>query len=184
MQYNDVQTDVDGQIAAAVAVAKDEQAMEDEAEFLEREKYPYKTFSGPTDYGQLTFEYPKTWSVYVAKDAANGGDFEAYFNPIQVDAVSKETINALRVMVRDKAFDTVTAEYQKAMEKKDSNLTVSSITVNGATANRYTGTIPDTEFNGIIVIFKIRDKTAVLQTDSVLFEEDFNKLIDTVVFNA
>ena len=184
VQYNDVQTDVDGQIAAAVAVAKDEQAMEDEAEFLEREKYPYKTFSGPTDYGQLTFEYPKTWSVYVAKDAANGGDFEAYFNPIQVDAVSKETINALRVMVRDKAFDTVTAEYQKAMEKKDSNLTVSSITVNGATANRYTGTIPDTEFNGIIVIFKIRDKTAVLQTDSVLFEEDFNKLIDTVVFNA
>ena len=86
--------------------------------------------------------------------------------------------------MRDKAFDTVTAEYQKAMEKKDSNLTVSSITVNGATANRYTGTIPDTEFNGIIVIFKIRDKTAVLQTDSVLFEEDFNKLIDTVVFNA
>ena len=83
VQYNDVQTDVDGQIAAAVAVAKDEQAMEDEAEFLEREKYPYKTFSGPTDYGQLTFEYPKTWSVYVAKDAANGGDFEAYFNPIR-----------------------------------------------------------------------------------------------------
>jgi hypothetical protein len=42
---------------------------------LEREKYPYKTFSGPEDYGKLTFEYPKTWSVYIAAAANKGGDF-------------------------------------------------------------------------------------------------------------
>ncbi|RYC75135.1 hypothetical protein G3RUM_00075 [Candidatus Nanosyncoccus alces] len=190
VQYNDVQADVDGQINIAVAEAKDEQAMEDEAEFLEREKYPYKTFSGPADYGQLTFEYPKTWSVYVAAAATNGGDFNAYFNPIQVDAVGKETINALRLTIRDKSFEDVTEEYQKAMDKKNSNLTVESVTVGDAaknsevTANRYTGTIPNTDLSGYIVVFKIRDKTVILQTDSVLFKDDFDKLLGTIVFNS
>lgn len=190
VQYDEAQTDLDGKLAVAAAEARDEQATKDEEEFLEREKYPYKTFSGPADYGQLTFEYPKTWSVYVAADASAGGDFNAYFNPIQVDAVGKETINALRVTIRNKSFDEVTEEYQKAMNKKNSNLTVESVTIGdeekgtAITANRYTGTIPNTDLSGYIVVFKIRDKTAILQTDSVLFKEDFDKLLGTIVFNA
>lgn len=184
VRYNDVQSDVQGQIDKAVATARDEQAEKDEAEFLEREKYPYRVFSGPVDYGQLSFEYPKTWSVYVEKAATTGGDFNAYFNPIQVDAVGKDTINALRVTIFDKSFEDVAAEYQKKMEKKDANLTMETITVNGATANRYAGTIPDTDLSGFIVLFKIRDKAVLMQTDSVVFTDDFNKLIETVTFNA
>ncbi len=184
LQYNDVSTDVNGQIDEAVAAAKAEQAEKDEMEFAEREKEPYRTFTGPADYGQLTFDYPKTWSLYVAADATKGGNFEAYFNPIQVNKVSKDTINALRVTIRTSSFEDVTAEYQKYIDRKDSNLTMSSITFNGITANKYTGTIPNTELNGYIVIFKIRDKAAILQTDSVLFEADFNKVLETVQFNA
>lgn len=183
MQYNEVHEDVQGQIDVAVAVAKDEQATKLEAEFLEREKYPYKTFTGPVDYGQLSFQYPKTWSVYVERAATTGGDFNAYFNPNQVNAVGLDTINALRVTIRDKSFEEVTSEYQKAMEKKDSGLTMQSVTFNNINGNRYTGKIPKTDLSGFIVIFKIRDKTVILQTDSVLFEADFNKLLDTVTFN-
>lgn len=186
VQYNDARTDVDGQIDVAVAAAKDEQATKMEAEFLEREKYPYKVFAGPVDYGQLTFEYPKTWSVYVAAAATEGGDFNAFFNPVQVDAVGKDTINALRVTIQNESFDKVTEQYQKAMDKKDSGLTMESVTIGkdaSITANRYTGKIPDTDLSGFIVTFKIRDKTAILQTDSVLFQADFDKLLETVVFN-
>ena len=183
MQYNEVSSDVQGQINVAVAKAKDEQAKKDETEFLEREKYPYKTFAGPADYGQLTFEYPKTWSVYVAADASSGGNFNAYFNPNQVDAVGKDTINALRVTIKNTSFEDVTAEYQKNMAKKDANLTMATATFNGITGNRYTGTIPGTDLSGYIVTFKIRDKTAILQTDSVLFQADFDKLLETVSFN-
>lgn len=186
VEYNTVRSDVDGQIDVAVAEAKDEQATKMEAEFLEREKYPYKVFAGPADYGQLTFEYPKTWSVYVAAAATEGGDFNAYFNPGQVDAVGKDTINALRVSIRNESFDKVTEEYQKAMDRKDSGFTMESVTIgkNGdITANRYTGKIPNTELSGFIVTFKIRDKTAILQTDSVLFQADFDKLLGTVIFN-
>ena len=184
-QYNEANDDVQGQIDKAVAKAKDEQATRLYAEFAESEKYPFKVFSGPADYGQLTFEYPKTWSVYVADPATSGGDFNAYFNPIQVDTVAKDTINALRVSIVNKPFDTVAAEYQKAMEKKDSNLKMESVTIHGnIAANRYTGTIPGTELSGYIIIFKIRDKTAIVQTDSVLFADDYNKLIETITFNA
>ncbi|MBQ9484655.1 hypothetical protein IJU85_00935 [Candidatus Saccharibacteria bacterium] len=186
MKYNDVNDDVTGRINSAVAAAKQEQAMEDEKEFAEREKDPYRTFAGPADYGELTFKYPKTWSVYIAADAVSGGDFSAYLNPMQVDSVSnKDSIYALRVTVRDKAFDVVATEYQKAMDKKDSGLSMETITVGGAVANKYTGKIPGTELNGFIVIFKIRDKTAILQTDSVLFENDFfNTVLKSIEFNA
>ncbi len=187
IQFKDVQTDVQGQIDVAVAAAKDEQWEEDHDEFTELEKYPFKTFSGPADYGQLTFEYPKTWSVYVAAAATKGGDFNTYFNPIQVDAVGKETINALRVTILEKSFDDVTADYQRKMDRKDSGLTMESVVIGkkaDITANRYSGRIPDTELSGFIVIFKIRDKTAILQTDSVLFQADFDKLLGTVEFNA
>ena len=185
MKYNDVNDDVTGRINSAVAAAKQEQAMEDEKEFAEREKDPYRTFAGPADYGELTFKYPKTWSVYIAADAVSGGDFSAYLNPMQVDSVSnKDSIYALRVTVRDKAFDVVATEYQKAMDKKDSGLSMETITVGGAVANKYTGKIPGTELNGFIVIFKIRDKTAILQTDSVLFENDFfNTVLKSIEFN-
>lgn len=184
VQYNEASTDVNGQIKAAVDAAVDENTMEMEMEFAEREKEPYRDFAGPIDYGGLSFRYPKTWSLYVAKDAVNGGDYAAYFNPIEVNEVGRNTINALRLTIRDAAFDTVVAEYQKYMERKDSNLSVSSVTVAGVAANRYTGRIPDSELEGFIVIFKIRDKTAILQTDSVQFEADFNRLLETVRFNA
>lgn len=184
VRYNDASTDVNKQISDAVAIAEEKKALEMEKEFAEREKNPYKTFSGPADYGQVTFEYPKTWSVYISYDAAKGGDFKAYFNPIEVNPVSDTNVNSLRLIIRDTDFETVASEYQDALRRKDSNLSMESITVAGTAANLYSGTIPGTEFNGYIVIFKIRDKTAVFRTDSVLFEEDFNRILDTITFNA
>lgn len=182
-QYEEAQSDVDEKIAEAVAEAKDEQAEKDEKEFAEREKYPYRNFAGPADYGQLSFEYPKTWSLYIEKDASNGGDYMAYFNPIEVEVVSNNTINALRVEILDRAFDDVARNYQNAVEGDRLDLEV--ITVGGTTANKYTGLLPDTEdFSGIVVLFKIRDKTVVLRTDSVLFTSDFERLLSTVAFNA
>jgi len=186
-EYNTVKENVDGQIADAVVKAVDENTTKLEDEFTVREKYPFKTFAGPADYGELTFEYPKTWSVYVAKDAANRGDFEAYLNPVEVYEVSDETINALRVAVKDEGFDEVAEEYQRELEGDQPTLKLESVTIgkgNNITANRYTGVIPGTELNGIVVIFKIRDKTAVLQTDSVLFQNDFDTLLSSVRFNA
>ena len=187
VQYDEKRTDVDGQIAEAVVKAVDENTTKLENEFTEREKYPFKTFAGPADYGELTFEYPKTWSVYVAKDAHDGGDFEAYFNPVEVNVVSETTIDSLRLIIKDEAFDTVAEDYQDGLQADPPTLKLDSITIgqgNDIPASRYSGLIPGTEFNGYIVLFKIRDKTVIMQTDSVLFEADYVKILSSVRFNA
>lgn len=182
--YNEVKTDVDLQIETAVAEAKDLQAEQLEAEFAEREKYPYTPFSGPVDYGELSFEYPKTWSVYIESDASKGGDFKAYLNPGGVNVASEKTLNALRVSILDQSYETVVATYDSKLKGKNPTLTVETVVFNNITANRYTGTIPGTNFNGVIVVFKVRDKAVVLRTDSMNFVNDFDNVLKTVTINA
>lgn len=179
LEWDTAKTDVDGQIDAAVAMAVSENTTKLENEFVEREKYPYRTFSGPADYGSLNFEYPKTWNLYIDKDASNGGDFEAYLNPGEVQPVGPKTINALRVTIRDAAFDTVARQYEGYV--RNGRLNVVSRTVGGTVANVYTGEVAS-DIQGIVTIFKLRDKTVLLQTDAMLFADEYYKLLDTVTF--
>lgn len=179
LEWDTVKTDINGQIDAAVAVAVSENTTKLENEFIEREKYPYKTFSGPADYGSLSFEFPKTWNVYIAKDASNGGDFEAYLNPGEVQPVSASTINAMRVTIRDTAYDTVVRTYDNYV--RSGRLTVATRNVGSTIANVYTGEL-NNNIRGVVALFKLRDKTVVLQTDAELFTEEFYKVLDSVTF--
>lgn len=179
IDWDNVKTDVDGQIDAAVAMAVSENTTKLENEFLEREKYPYKTFSGPADYGSLNFEFPKTWNTYIAADASNGGNFEAYLNPGEVQPVSRQSINALRVQILNQSFEQVATSYERLL--KNNQLTVTTRSVGGVVANVYTGTLPNNIY-GIATIFKVRDKTILIQTDAELFAEEYYKLLDTVTF--
>ena len=181
MKYNDASSDLEEKIDVAVAEAKDEQAEELEAEFAEREKNPYQPFAGPEDYGSLSFQYPRTWSKYVAKDAAEGGDFEAYLNPDGVKPEPEDNINALRVRIIGRSTESVKADYQDAVE--DGDLRMEEISINKVSATHYYGIIPKTEYRGHIIVLKIRDKTAILQSDSELFSDDLDKILDTVTFN-
>ena len=179
LDWDTVKTDVDGQIDAAVAMAVSENTTKLENEFIEREKYPYKNFMGPVDYGSLSFEYPKTWNVYVARDASAGGDFEAYLNPGEVQPVSPGTINALRVIIRDQAFDNVTRTYDNLV--RNGRVTVVSRNVGSTVANVYTGELPN-NIQGVVCMFKLRDKTVIIQTDAMIFTDEYYRLLDTVTF--
>lgn len=179
IEWDSIKTDIDGQIDAAVAVAISENTSKMEEEFAEREKYPYKTFSGPADYGSLNFEYPKTWSVYISKDATSGGNFEAYLNPSEVLPISNTTINALRVFVLDQTFENVVRSYDNLVSR--GQLTISTRNIGNTVANIYSGDL-SRNIRGIATIFKVRDKTVVLQTDAELFAAEYYKIIDTVTF--
>ncbi len=180
-QWDTVQKDVDGQIDAAVATAVKEKADELENQFVEREKMPNSTFAGPIDYGELSFEFPKTWSVYEAKDASSGGDYEAYLNPGKVFPVGQDTINALRVIIKDQSYDSYISIYENYV--KSGKLSVDVRLVNGESANIYRGELPQSNLVGIATVFKIRDKAAIMQTDAMIFEEDYNRIMDSVRFN-
>ena len=82
---------------------------------------------GPEDYGRLTFQYPKNWSVYVDKDVTKGGTYSAYLNPVTVPPVSSSQQYALRVTIEEKDYDKVLASYDASVKKGD--LSSSSVKV-------------------------------------------------------
>jgi len=180
MNYLEQKTNVDGKVTQAVTKAKKDQVDTDEAKFMAREKDPNRQFVGPDDYGRLSFDYPKTWSVYVAKDASRGGDYEAYLNPVTVPTVSSTQQYALRVTIQETDYDKVVASYSSAVKKGD--LVSSAVSADGNDGTRLDGTFSK-DIRGAAVLYKVRDKTITLRTDADTFKTDFEKLIKTIKFN-
>lgn len=183
VNYNEQKTDVDGRVAVAVADGKKQQADEDEAKFLEREKEPNETFVGPDDYGRLTFSYPKTWSVYVDKDGSDGGDYTAYLNPKVVPSTGESDTQqfALRIVIETKDYDSVVQSYDSLVKKGD--LRQSTTASQGNQGTRLDGNFSK-NIRGAAVIYKSRDKTITIRTDADTFKPDFEKLIKTIEYNA
>lgn len=179
--YTDAQDDVDGKIAIAVAEAKEEKGEEDEAKFAEREKQPNEAFRAPDDYCALTFQYPKTWSVFESEQITNGGDFKAYLNPKVVPPITSSQQYALRVVIEQKDYDQVIAQYEGLVQKGD--LKQSTTSSEGNQGARITGNFSK-NIRGDAVIYRCRDKTITIRTDADAFKTDFDKIIGTIDFNA
>lgn len=181
-QWDEAKTDVEGQVEQAVASSELALRTKLEDEFAEKEKYPYRTFGGPADLGSLSFEFPKTWSVYVPESSSTS-EYRAYLNPGYVGNVSTQTVMALRVSILNRAADSVKEEYARRVSNGD--LSYSTKVINGVTADIYRGVYDaSTGYNTIICLIKIRDKTVILQTDALIFEADFNRILETIKYNA
>ena len=174
VNYNDQKNNVDGKIDLAVSEAQTQQKDKDAELFAEREKEPYKKFIGPDDLGRVTFDYPKTWSAFVANNGQGTGKYEAYLHPNVVPPVVKGQKFALRMTIDPETYEEVLQKYEKIVEK--GGLRSSTIQVSGYNGNRLDGNF-DEETKGSAVIFKVRDKTLILQTDSDQFIPDFDSII-------
>lgn len=179
--YMEQKTDVDGKIALAKAEAKKVQADFDEKEYLKHEKEPNRQFVGPEDYGRLTLNYPKTWSVYIAKDASAGGVYEAYLNPVTVPTVKSDQQFALHVTISEQDYDKTLAAYDGLIKKGD--LRSATTSVNGQNGTRLDGSFSK-DIRGAAVLYKVRDKTLLIQTDAETFKPDFDSIIKTIKFNT
>lgn len=180
MNYLDQKENVDSKVTSAVAAAVKKQQDVDAANFAEQEKQPMRQFAGPDDYGRLSFDYPKTWSIYVAKDATDGGQYEAYFNPVTVPPVNAKQRYALRVLIQEKDYDQVLKGFETLI--KNGGLTSSTFKVDDQAGTRLDGNFTK-DLKGSAVMFKIRDKTVTVQTDAETFKKDFDALIKTITFN-
>lgn len=182
LQYSDQKNNVDAKVEAEVAKAVRDTQEKDEEKFAEREKEPNRQFVGPEDYGRLTFSYPKTWSVYVDQDGSNGGDYEAYLNPVTVPPVKgKDERYALRVVIQDEEYVDVIDDYDPEVKKGD--LKSRTVSANGQRGTRFDGNFTK-DVRGAVVIFKVRDKTISVFTDADTFKPDFEKIIKTIEFNT
>ncbi len=180
MNYVDQKENTDSKITAAVGTAVKKQQDTDAANFLEQEKQPNRQFAGPDDYGRVSFDYPKTWSIYVDNDASKGGTFMAYFNPVSVPPIANTQLYALRVEIQEKDYDQVLTTYDSFIKK--GSLTSSSFKADDQTGTRLDGNFTK-DLKGSAVLFKIRDKTVIIKTDAEAFKPDFEALIKTITFN-
>lgn len=181
VSYQDAQSNVDSKIKIAVLNGKKEQEDADEKEFSDREKEPNKVFKGPDDYCGLSFNYPKTWSVYVENDIKNGGDYEAYLNPDVVPPVGQDQQFAVRVLIQQKDYDSVANQYQSLATKGE--LKQSSTTSLGNQGLRLDGNFSK-NIRGAAVLYKCRAYTITLRTDADTFKPDFEKVIQTISYNS
>jgi len=178
--YTQEKANIDATVASAEAEVRREVVAEYEDKFLEFQKNPFSTFAGPEDYGRLSFEYPRFWSVYVGRDASRGGTYEAYLNPGSVPPVTATTQLGLRVSIEERAVEQVLSSYQRRVE--DGALTSRTVTINGEPATRFDGSFSD-DIRGSAVVFRIRDKTVTIRTDAQTFRADFDTLITSITFN-
>ena len=178
MQYSHEKSNVDSKVAIEVAKGKSEQAESDQKKFSEEAKNPRIEFVGPSEYGRVSFMYPKTWSVYIENDGSNRGDYKAYLNPVAVPSASNKASRfALRLEIINKNLDTVLNDYQSRLKKGE--LTSSSTEFNGISATRIDGTL-EKELRGSVVLMKVRDKTIRFSTDADTFKPDFQTILGTV----
>lgn len=180
INYLDQKNNVDSKVSTAVTTAVKAQADKDAAAFLEKEKQPNRQFVGPDDYGRVSFDYPKTWSVYVAQDASRGGTYEAYFNPVLVPAVSQVQQYSLRVTIENRDYDQSVEMYKDLVAR--GSLKSTAVSADELSGTRFDGSFTQ-DIVGSAVLFKIRDKTVTIRTDAQVFAGDFDALIKTITFN-
>lgn len=180
VNYMDQKNNVDSKVASAVAKAEKQLGDDLEAKFVEREKEPLKSFSGPADYGTLGFKYPKTWSTYVSNDGSKGNGYEAFFNPGAVPPVSLASSRyALHVTIVNDSYEEVLDDYENLVKKGE--LKTSAVKANGKNGTRLDGNFSK-DIRGAAVVFKIRDKAAIIQTEADTFKADFEALVQTITF--
>jgi hypothetical protein len=155
-------------------VATAQESTKKDNEFVEKEKQPFHTYSGPSAYGSVVVQYPKTWSAYVNESDNSNTPVDAFFNPIFVPAASMNPSYALRVQVLNTSYADVLKTYEANVKvgklKSSAYIPAKVPTVTGV---RLDGEI-SSQKQGSIIIVPVRDKTLKIWTESNDYLNDFN----------
>ena len=171
-ERQDYKNNVDQKIAAAVTVAKKQEAATKDSQYAEAAKRPLKTYNGPEQFGSIVLQYPKTWSGYVADGSSGSTALDGYFHPNVVPDVGVETnAFALRLQVVDTSYSEVLQDYNDA-----EGLTITPFSLAKlpkVIGVRISGQIEDQK-KGSMIVLPVRDKTLKVYTESDAYLNDFN----------
>lgn len=173
----DYKNNSDKKVAAAVTAAQAQQQATDAKQYAEEAKNPLKKFVGPSDFGNVTLSYPKTWSGYVVTSGGSN-PLDAYFQPDVVPSVNdQDNVFALRVQIIQQSYDQVVQQYSSIIQQKTATLAPYSLPkVPSVTGSKIDGTIA-TNQQGSVVILPLRNVTLKIFTQSKSFVNDFNNII-------
>lgn len=178
MQMNDYKNNADQKAEVAATEAREAQRAESDEQCAEEYKKPFLVYRSPSDFGSVEFSYPRNWSSYIEQAGVgpNGGDqLAVFFYPVSVPTINDNTVYALRLRVINQAYEEVLKSFEGQVQ--EGRLRASPIVLaSGFEGIRIDGQLSDV-INGSVVVFKIRDKTLIIRTDSQTFMNDFNNII-------
>lgn len=174
----DYKNNVDAKISAAVASAKADQKTADDKRFTQEEKYPLKTYVGPSTFGSVQFAYSKKWSGYVDDRGTGNFPLDGFFHPnIVPPANETKSVFALRVQVLNQSYDTSTKEFtDKVISGKLTAKPFAAAKVPNVVGLRFDGALTETK-TGSVILLPLRDKTLKISTESKDFQADFDNII-------
>lgn len=180
MGRQDYKNNVDEKISQAVEVAEENLIIKKDAEFAESYKLPYATFRGPSAFGTLTINYPKTWSNYL--NEAGGTPVDGYMQPSFVSANKTETNFALRYQVVERQYDQEVKTFDsKVKNGKASTSAYRSPKQDSVLGLRVEGEI-DSRKTGVMILIPLRDKTIKIWTEGEEFRADYEKILEELTF--
>ncbi|PID31839.1 hypothetical protein CR970_03675 [Candidatus Saccharibacteria bacterium] len=172
----DYKNNTDQKVAVAVEKAVAEESERKDAEFVEAEKKPYLTYSGPATYGSINFSYPKTWSAFVTESDSNV-NIDGYFHPRVVPGIKSGTGFALRLEVLSKDYTEEVKRWQSQVKKGKVNVNAYRPPLMQAiTGTRVEGEVEPGQ-KGVRILLPLRDKTIEISTLSNDFKGDLDNII-------
>jgi hypothetical protein len=176
MGRQDYKDNVDKKIADASTVAVQEAESAKDAEFIELEKIPTRTYTGPETYGSVSFSYPKTWSVYAVENTT-GTVLDLYAFPLVVPGLSNEQTYALRLEILSSTYDSEVKKLDPALKRGEVSVAAyRPEKVPTALGIRVDGAI-ERDVQGSMVILPLRDRTIKIYSEIPQFIGDFDSII-------
>ncbi|HEY5667921.1 MAG TPA: hypothetical protein VIR03_02025 [Candidatus Saccharimonadales bacterium] len=174
-QRSHYKNDSDQISATAVSKAVATQKQTDAAAYAEAAKKPLVSYIGPSTFGNITVNYPKTWSGYVIENDAGGNPISAYFQPGVVPSVTDITKSfALRVELVQTPYDTLLGQFKTSLQAGKVTVTPYTLPkVPSVVGSRVEGQITPTK-QGIMVILPLRNMTLRIWTESNDFKSDLD----------
>ena len=180
MQEN--KSNLDAKIVQASAVAVEAAEKAKEVEFTEREKSPYKSYTGPETYGSVTFEYPKSWSVSADEAKSGTTALNIFAHPTILPSLTSSRPLAFRLQIVEASYEKSLASYNAAA--KSGAVTIAAFSPEKLPQEvgvKISGQIVK-ERSGVLVMLPLRDKTIQLWTESNEFVPDLETLLKTLTY--
>lgn len=171
----DYKNNSDQKAAIAAAEMRKKTQAEDEVKYAEQAKKPYDTYIGPAPYGNITVNYPKTWSAYVVEAERGSTPVSAYFQPKIVPSITnQENSFALRVELVQNTYESVLDQFKTRLDRSQATVKPYSLPkVPSVVGSRVEGQITNTK-QGTMVILPLRNMTLKIWTESNDFKGDLD----------
>lgn len=169
----DYKNNSDQKAETAATVAAERAKTEKDNEFVQKEKEPLKSYTGPSQYGSISMKYPKTWSAYAQEDQ------NMLTLLMQPDVVSsnKETPYSLKVEVIEQPYaQVITAKDNDVKQGKIKASAFSLAKVPGVLGLRVDGQLSQQK-SGTAIYLPLRDSTIVISSESPDKVADLNNII-------